>query len=169
LDSDTVYQGGQAVVVNAPLERIPTFLAAGGILPTEEPVQYVGEKAPRVVTLDVMAGEQPASFDLYEDDGISHDDERGRYRLTRFEVSRTAGEIVAARELWHAEYNVPAGMLRLKVHDVATAPRSVTVDGRALSTSDDNDRGEGYGYDSARRIVTVRVQEAGRRQEIRIR
>jgi len=79
------------------------------------------------------------------------------------------GEIVAARELRHAEYNVPAGMLRLRVHDVGTAPTGVTMNGRALSESGAEDKGEGYGYDSARRIVSVRVQEAGRRQEIRIR
>ncbi len=43
------------------------------------------------------------------------------------------------------------------------------MNGRALSESGAEDKGEGYGYDSARRIVSVRVQEAGRRQEIRIR
>jgi hypothetical protein len=75
----------------------------------------------------------------------------------------------AVRELRHAEYSVPTGMLRLRVHDVGSAPRSVTVDGRALPESGAENTGEGYGYDSARRIATVRVQEAGQRQEIRIR
>lgn len=169
LDSDTVYQGGQAVAVDAPVERIPTFLAAGGILPTQEPVQYVGDEVARILTLDVLPAPEPASFELYEDDGVSHDYESGKYRLTRFEVARRGGEIVAARELGHAEYNVPAGMLRLRVHDVGTAPRSVTLDGRVLAESGAKGTGEGYRYDSTHRIVTVRVQEAGRRQEIRLR
>ncbi|MBA3316581.1 MAG: DUF4968 domain-containing protein [Gemmatimonadales bacterium] len=169
LDSDAVYQGGQAVVVDAPLERLPTFLAAGGILPTQEPVQYVGEETARILTLDALPAAEPGSFELYEDDGVSHDYERGGYRLTRFEIARTGGEIVAARELRHAEYHVPAGTLRLRVHDVATAPQSVTLNGRALGEVAADDRGEGYGYDSARRTVTVQVREAGRRQEIRIR
>jgi hypothetical protein len=45
----------------------------------------------------------------------------------------------------------------------------VTLNGRALTESGAKDAGEGYRYDSARRIVTVRVGEADRRQEIRIR
>ncbi len=89
--------------------------------------------------------------------------------MTRFEIARTRGEIVAARELRHVEYHVPAGMLRFRVHDVATAPQSVTLNGRALGEVTAEDGGEGYSYDSARRIVTVRVREAGRRQEVRIR
>jgi alpha-glucosidase len=164
-----VYQGGQTVVVNAPLERLPTFLAVGGILPTQEPVQYVGDKAARILTLDALPGPEPATFELYEDDGVSHDYESGKYRLTRFQVARTGGEIVATRELRHTEYDVPAGVLRLRVHDIGTAPRSVTLNGRALTEAGAESKGEGYGHDSARRMVTVRVQEAGRSQEIRIR
>jgi hypothetical protein len=47
------------------------------------------------------------------------------------------------------------------------APRSVTLNGRARIESGAGDTGEGYRYDSARRIVTVRVREAGPQQEIR--
>jgi hypothetical protein len=76
---------------------------------------------------------------------------------------------VLSREVRHSEYDVPIGMLQLRMHDIGSAPRSVTLNGRALTESGAAERSEGYGYNSARRVVTVRLQEAGQRQEIRIR
>jgi alpha-glucosidase len=54
LDTDSVYQGGRAVAVAAPLERLPTFLRAGGILATQEAVQYVGDSVAGVLTLNLF-------------------------------------------------------------------------------------------------------------------
>ncbi|MGH7718239.1 MAG: TIM-barrel domain-containing protein [Gemmatimonadaceae bacterium] len=168
LDTDSVYQGGRSVVVDAPLERLPTFLAAGGILPTQEPVQYVGDAGPDALTIDAFAGDGPEYFDLYEDDGKSHAYERGGYLLTRFEVVRRGGEIVVKREVRHAGYELPARKLRLRLHAVAAAPQMVTLDGRRVDAVAD-EQAEGYGHDAGRRIVTVRVREAGSTQELRIR
>ncbi len=166
LDRDSVYRGGRAVAVDAPLERLPTFLRAGGILPTQDPVQYVGQAASGSLSLDLFAAEQAGSFELYEDDGTSHAYEHGGYRLTRFELAGRGGETVVTREVRHAGYEVPARMVRFRFRDVRTAPQEVTADGRGLEPA----RGdEGYDYDAARRTLTVRVREAGRRQEVRIR
>jgi alpha-D-xyloside xylohydrolase len=38
-----LFEGGQAIVVNAPLERIPVFVRAGSILPMTQPMQFVDE------------------------------------------------------------------------------------------------------------------------------
>jgi alpha-glucosidase len=168
LDTDSVYQGGRAVAVAAPLERLPTFLRAGGILATQEAVQYVGDSVAGVLTLNLFGGEERGSFELYEDDGASHSYEQGGYRLTRFQVAEGGGETVVSREVRHDGYEVPERILRLRFRGVGAAPREVTLDGRGLAPS--NGEGmEGWGYDAATRMATVRIREQGKRQEVRVR
>ncbi len=168
LDTDSVYQGGRSVAVDAPLERLPSFLAAGGIVPMQEPVQHLGEPGSDTLTVDAFVGEEPAHFDLYEDDGKSHAYERGGYRLTRLEISRRGGETVLTREVRHAGYEPPARVLRLRVRGLVSAPKEVTLNGRKLSAAEDPGAG-GYTYDAGRRIATVRVRETGSKLDLRIR
>jgi alpha-glucosidase len=168
LDTDSVYQGGRAVAVAAPLERLPTFLREGGILPTQEAVQYVGQAAAGTLSVDLFAGEETGTFDLYEDDGESHAHERGGYRLTRFQLAERGGTAVITRELRHDGHRLSPRMLRLRLRGLRAAPREITLDGRGLGPSSGEDV-EGWAYDAASRVATVRIREAGARQEVWVR
>ncbi|HEX7049214.1 MAG TPA: glycoside hydrolase family 31 protein [Longimicrobiales bacterium] len=168
LHTERVYEGGQAVVVDAPLERVPMFLAAGGILPTQEPVQYVGERASRTLFLDIFPAPWTQGFDLYEDDGVSYDHEHGEYRVTRFEAVQGAEGITILRELRHDGYDPGDRTVELRVHAVGRAPAAVTLDGAPLPQATSAEA-RGYIYDAERRVLTVRFREAGARQEVRIR
>ena len=59
-------QGGQRILADAPIGRIPLYVKTGSILPREADV------------IEVYAGADGA-FSLYEDDGESMDYEQGRY------------------------------------------------------------------------------------------
>jgi alpha-glucosidase len=167
LDTDSVYQGGRAVAVEAPIQRLPTFLREGGILPTQEAVQYVGQAAPATLSIDLFAGGEPGSFELYEDDGGSHTHERGGYRLTRFQVAERGGETVVTREVRHDGYEVPPRMLRLRLRGLRAAPGEVTLGGRGLAPARGQDV-EGWVYDAASRVATVLIREEGAGQEVRV-
>ena len=168
LATDSVYRGPRTVVVSAPLERIPLFLGAGGMLPMQELVQYVGDEAPPTLTLDVFAGVFPDSLDLYEDDGRSFGYERGEYRLTRFTLGRSGSEIAFARALVHDQFAVPERDVVVQFRGVTDAPQAVTLGGRALRAASAID-GEGYTYDAGVRTLVVRFRENGQRQELRVR
>jgi alpha-glucosidase len=168
LATDSVYRGPRTVVVHAPLERIPQFLGAGGMLPMQEPVQYVGDDAPPTLTLDVFAGSAPDSLDLYEDDGRSFGYERGAYRVTRFTVGRSGSEIAFARALVHDQYAVPERDVVVRFRGLTNAPRTVTLGGRVLRAASAID-GEGYTYDAGARTLVVRFRESGQQQVLRVR
>src|SRR5690606_5878507 len=104
LATDSVYRGPRTVVVPAPLERVPTFLRSGGILPMQEAVQYVGDEAPPTLTLEVFAGASIDTLELYEDDGRSFAYERGEYRTTRFTIGRDASGVRLVREVVHDRF-----------------------------------------------------------------
>jgi alpha-glucosidase len=181
LATEEVYAGGQAVTVDAPLDRIPMFLAEGGILPTREVAQYVGEPgaagapdggaaraAPSRLTLEVYPAASD-SFELYEDDGSSLEYRDGAYRTTRLSVTPTANGLEMIREVTHGGHQAPDRVLEVRFHAVESAPQEVAVDGRALSAGEPGSEGEGFSYDPERRVLTVQLRPTGTRQTITVR
>ncbi|HKJ93344.1 MAG TPA: TIM-barrel domain-containing protein, partial [Longimicrobiales bacterium] len=169
LATDSVYQGGHEVVVDAPLDRLPMFLEAGGILPRRPPEQYVGQQPMDTLYLDAFPGDSAGSFRLYEDDGESYAFEKGGYRVTRFEVARDGAGLRLGRVVEHDGYRPHARTLVARLHDVAAKPRSVDVWGGAAGRLGETTTGAGWAYDAARHVLMVRIQSAGDRQEIVVR
>ncbi len=79
--SGKVYSGGQTITNKYAIEDLPLFVKQGSILPLQNPMQFSDQR--RLDTLDVQVyGPGSASFNLYEDDGISLDYEKGRCSWT---------------------------------------------------------------------------------------
>jgi alpha-D-xyloside xylohydrolase len=71
-------RGGQTIDAPAPFDAIPVHARAGAILPVGPELQFTSEKPADPVTLYVYAGADGA-FALYEDDGVTDDDQRGAF------------------------------------------------------------------------------------------
>jgi alpha-D-xyloside xylohydrolase len=71
-------EGGRAVDVASPLDRIPLHVRAGSIFPLGPDVEYAAQKAADPIELRVYRGAD-ASFTLYEDEGDGYDYEKGAY------------------------------------------------------------------------------------------
>jgi alpha-D-xyloside xylohydrolase len=91
--NDRLYDGGQEIVAEAPLERIPVFVRAGSIVPMTEPMQFVDEDRNAVYELRVYAGAD-ANFVLYEDAGDGYAYEHSEYALIAIEWNEEARELV---------------------------------------------------------------------------
>ncbi|HKR56427.1 MAG TPA: TIM-barrel domain-containing protein, partial [Gemmatimonadales bacterium] len=137
LHTERVYEGPSTTVVPAPLEQIPMFLREGAILPSQEPMQYVGEQDGGTLTLDVFPGTAPCAQTLYEDDGETFGYETGGFRETHFTCGQQSGTTWVEREVTHAGFPArsPARMLEVRIHESG-------------------------------RVKSVRVQESGSRQRI---
>jgi alpha-D-xyloside xylohydrolase len=74
-----IHQGGQTITAEAPLDIIPVYVKTGAIIPvySESEPNYSSESA---IKLYVFAGED-GNLELYDDDGISFDYEKGNYSL----------------------------------------------------------------------------------------
>jgi alpha-D-xyloside xylohydrolase len=83
--------GGQTITVDAPIDVIPLFVKAGSILPLGEPVESTNETQ-RVATLRVYPGAD-ADFDLYRDDGITYNYEKGQFELTHLHWAEAARKL----------------------------------------------------------------------------
>ena len=75
----------------APFDAIPIHVRGGSIIPFGPEVQYTDEKPADPITLVIYAG-RDGEFTLYEDDGVSHDYEKGAFAtipLRWHDASRT--------------------------------------------------------------------------------
>lgn len=77
------FEGGATIKADAPLEHMPLFVKAGAILPTGPELQYTSEKKADPLTLYVYTGANGA-FDLYEDEGLTNDYQKGQYTIIPF-------------------------------------------------------------------------------------
>jgi len=73
------YEGNQNVTVPAPLDRIPFFVKAGGVIPTQPVMQYFAEKAVDPLTFTIYPAERSIKT-YYEDDGVSFGYQEGQFR-----------------------------------------------------------------------------------------
>lgn len=80
-----LYQGGQWICVEAPLDHLPIFVRAGTVLPLQPVEQYAGEKSFDVLVLRCYPGDGETV--LYEDEGEGYSYQAGNYRRTSFNLS----------------------------------------------------------------------------------
>lgn len=73
-----VYDGGQSVHIEAPLDTMPLLAKAGSIIPMSEPIQYSDENKGAVSKIRVYAGAD-GDFTLYNDASDGYEYENGEY------------------------------------------------------------------------------------------
>lgn len=100
------YEGGQEIEVDAPLERIPLFVADGGMIPFGTLMRHVGEKPDTIREVYVFA-RSATSMMLYEDDGETFAYRDGQYTTLRLSLSLEDGQFAASAEVDHAGYPLP--------------------------------------------------------------
>jgi alpha-D-xyloside xylohydrolase len=81
--SGTAVEGGKAIDVAAPLERIPLFVRAGSIVPLGPDLEYSTEKTADPIELRVYRGADGA-FELYEDENDNYNYEKGVHATIPF-------------------------------------------------------------------------------------
>jgi alpha-D-xyloside xylohydrolase len=71
------HSGGQWIVADASLDRLPLYVRAGSIVPVGPPLQHAGEQT-ESLELRIYAG-RDGNFDLYDDEGDNYNYERGAF------------------------------------------------------------------------------------------
>lgn len=76
--SGKYFEGGQYLEADAPYERMPLFVKEGSIIPAGPEIQHTNNPDSNTITLYVYTG-RDASFQLYEDEGVNNNYEKGDY------------------------------------------------------------------------------------------
>jgi alpha-glucosidase len=103
------HTGGQVVSADAPLERIPLFVRAGGLIPMGKVMRHVGAEPDDVRQVFVFphptAGSAVSSR-LIEDDGLTLGYQRGEYSEVKLEVAATSDRI-SLQAVRRGNYRLP--------------------------------------------------------------
>ena len=128
LETDEVILGMRDGTIEIPLERIPTYVRGGAIIPSQKVGNAIGTRAPEELHFDYFPDPVRASeYSLYEDDGESCDHEKGRFAVTRVRARATGRAIELNVDAPKGSY---AGMpkqrryvVRVRVPDTASVAR----------------------------------------------
>ena len=80
------YLGKQHVNVLCPIDQVPIFIKSGAILPTQEMLNYIGEKEIERINLAIYP-EKESDFILYDDDEKTLNYQKGEFSETLIEVN----------------------------------------------------------------------------------
>jgi alpha-D-xyloside xylohydrolase len=72
----TTVAGGQTILAEAPIDKLPLLVRAGSLIPMGPLVQYAAEKPADPIELRIYPGAD-GSFTLYEDENDNYDYEKG--------------------------------------------------------------------------------------------
>ncbi len=78
----------QSLVITASLEKIPLFVRDGGIIPMVPPHFHAPAPGEKLALEIRHYGKMPASAELYDDDGVSFDYEKGMNSKSKLVVSK---------------------------------------------------------------------------------
>jgi len=150
------YEGKQYLNVLTPLDKMPLFIKAGSIIPTQPVVQYTGEKTIDTLTLDIYSGGDGVCR-LYEDDGRSLLYQQGQFSITNISSKSKPGEISIQLQSPNGKYRSTLKGYQLKVH-LPVRPSAV------ISTN--NSR---WDYDSASQVLHIAGIPAGQENRVTVR
>lgn len=86
------YEGGQKIVADAPYERLPLFVKEGSVIPVGPEVEFAMQSNNDALVLWIYGGKN-AEFELYEDDNINYDYEKGDFGLLKFTYDEQAKSV----------------------------------------------------------------------------
>lgn len=157
------YRGKQYKSFLTPLEVLPVYVKAGAIIPMQPSMQFVDQKSVDVITLDVYPSGS-SSFELYEDDGLSLDYQKGIYAITHI-----GSELSSAN--WKLDISKPTGKFQPTVHTylvksyLEKPPVSVTENGKALpelSSVEAVGKAAGWFYDKTTKRAWIKTHHDNR-------
>ncbi|HEY9533078.1 MAG TPA: TIM-barrel domain-containing protein, partial [Mucilaginibacter sp.] len=77
-NTNKIYAGAQTYTIETGLEQIPIFIKEGTILPIAKPVEHI-EPSTQFETTCYVYGSNPAPIELFEDDGVTFNYEKGNF------------------------------------------------------------------------------------------
>jgi alpha-D-xyloside xylohydrolase len=86
------YEGGKEYTIKPELDQLPIFIKQGTILPLARPVEHVTTETTFEITCFIY-GNEKADGNLFEDDGVTFDYEKGNYRFLKLKWNKGKSEI----------------------------------------------------------------------------
>jgi hypothetical protein len=150
------YTGPTSATLQVPLNRMPVFVKAGGIVPEQHGQAYAGADRSAPLTLKVYSGAS-GDFTVYRDAGEGNGYATGQYAETPVSYTESgSSHIVIGADRGTYPGRETSRTYVLDLVDV-TAPHDVTIDDRSLPQLSPGSTATGWWYDSSTATLHVRT------------
>jgi alpha-D-xyloside xylohydrolase len=126
-------EGGRAIDAPAPIDKIPLYVRAGGIVPLGPEIEYAAEKPADPIELRVYRGAD-GSFDLYEDENDNYNYEKGVHAVIPFRWSEATGTLTIGARVGSFPGMLTSRTFRV-VFSGASQAKTVQYSGAAISVT----------------------------------
>jgi alpha-glucosidase/oligosaccharide 4-alpha-D-glucosyltransferase len=144
--------GGATRSIRLAADHVPVYVRAGAFIPMTQVVQTTRDYSTKNIELHYYhdASVRAGAGKLYDDDGLTAQAyEQGKYELLRF-ASKLQGSALSLRIESEVgkQYQRPERAIALQVHNIATKPAAVRIDGKVAV----------YAWDAQTKLLTVDLQ-----------
>jgi len=149
------FSGPSTATVSDPLDRMPVFVRAGGIM-TEQPANALHHSTSyRSLTVLDYPG-APGSFDLYGDAGTGLGYTKGQFTTTRITTTTNGSttRLVVAPATGHYRGQARSSTYTIEMVDLSR-PTAVTLNGAKLAEGQAQASGPSWTYDSSTHTVVI--------------
>lgn len=129
------FQGKKYYNVLCPIDQVPVFIKEGAVIPTQEVLQYIGEKEISGLTLDVYPNAS-GTFHIYNDDGRTLKYVDGQFNTTDIVSEVSENKIILTIHATKGAYKGNETNYLVNFH-LLEQPSSVMVNGKAFGLHDD--------------------------------
>ncbi|MCB2206124.1 DUF4968 domain-containing protein [bacterium] len=137
------HEGGQSILVKAPMERLPYFYRAGAIIPRRNVQQYTGESPMTELILDIVPKDQ-ARYTLYLDRGDGFGHLQGEFDEIHFSLYNDGLSWVIRTESSPGRYAAAIKSIRFRILGSSTMPRGVAINDEALLFENEEEREQAH-------------------------
>jgi alpha-D-xyloside xylohydrolase len=94
--TNQMYEGGQEIQADAPLETMPLFVKSGAIIPMSPVMQYTDQIPDAPYEIRIYTGAD-GTFELYEDDGDNYNYEKGQFSIVKLSWNDQRKELIVSQ------------------------------------------------------------------------
>ncbi len=126
-------ESGKVHYLKTPLDRLPIFVRAGAVIPTQSIIQHTGEMPDAVVTLNVVSGIVPGTVEkavLFQDAGDGYGYRSNKWREIRLEHRKDLLKIDRVGDFIGQKTG------HVVVLGIPRRPKQIRIDGRETTSAE---------------------------------
>jgi alpha-glucosidase len=135
LSTGEKFTGGKTILADAPLNDLPVFVKAGGIITMQNVIQSTLEKGDGILEIHIWNRKEASSFVYYEDDGTSYDYQQGVFykREISFNPLNNAVNLSAVEGSFNSKYTY----FKLVMHGFKDHSNIIKINDKTVESTED--------------------------------
>ncbi|MBN1302055.1 MAG: glycoside hydrolase family 31 protein [Melioribacteraceae bacterium] len=155
--SGEVVEGGDWIIVDAPIWKLPIYIREGGVIPLQKAQNYVGEMPVEELAFKILPADE-AVYSLYEDDGSTMQFTNNSFSLTEITLNDDGEKVSLYLNTEMKEYQLPYSSYIFELYNMKNI-LSITMEmnDEVIKLTEDRNGTNSYKYDPEKNVVIIKT------------